>query len=512
MSLKPNCNFVVLGGMPFETAGRALGPYRIRTAAEQAGFTTSIIDFAWGMDPTDIDTLLDYAIGKNTVAIGVSYTWEPIRPRSGQINFLVVVKQYLARRQLQIPVVLGCANLSRIDPVIAGSVDWIVGGFAELSLPCLLQDIRQGTQQVKYHSVQIGSRTVKIINSNVDYVLDNMNQLQTEFQSDDLFQAHQPLTIETCRGCVFSCAYCSYQFTGKKDYQYIRPVDNLVQELRRNYDLFGTTRYAIADDTFNDSLEKIDRLRRAVDQAGLPKFEFACYLRAELLVTRPQMIPALVDLGIRAAHLGIESLNDSSRRAVGRSSQIEKIADAVCALKQQSPARVGTLGSFIVGLPYDSKQDLEQQNQYLLSDANNWLDSWTFGPLVLHSRSVQENNQFKHIPGQDRGSSAIERFPQQFGYKLTNSSHSIFADWHNTHMNFAEAQALAVKFNQAGSSKMSFGGWFVAAGWYFNLDEQQMASAGSLMTLGSPDILFAKGRESCERRAKYWISHIQRKS
>jgi len=516
MSLKHNSQFVIIGGMPYEMNGRALGPYRLRTVVQDAGFSTSILDFPWVLTQEESDTILDYIIGSSTIAVGVSYTWETLTNAfSREQGSLFVIREYLIRKAPHVKIILGCANASRIEPKVGILVDWIVSGFAELSLPSLLNHLVNPEASLQYTKKSMWGRSINFINSNVDYVVNDMTMLQTKFEPIDRFEPHQPLTIETCRGCVFSCAYCSYQFTGKKDYQYIRPVENLAEEFKRNYEMFGTTRYAIADDTFNDSMVKIDRIRHAVDLAKLPKFEFACYVRPELLVNKPEMIPALVDLGIRAAHFGLESYNDKSRRAIGRSSQIEKVLDAIRELKSRSRQRIGTLGSFIVGLPHDTKEQLESYNEHLMSSENDYLDCWAFGPLLLHNTRIGQGIKFKHTPGEDRGGSAMEKFPEQYGYRLKKDEKNIFANWENPHMNVADAMEMAIRFNKQGSAKMSYGGWFVSAGWYFNLTDDQMRKEGSVLEdrLYSDGLSFLidSGKQTCRNRADYWLDNIREK-
>jgi radical SAM superfamily enzyme YgiQ (UPF0313 family) len=282
-------------------------------------------------------------------------------------------------------------------------------------------------------------------------------------------------------------------------------VENLAEEFRRNYHMFGTTRYMIADDTFNDSMEKIDRLRRAVDMAKLPDFEFVCYLRPELLVLRPEMIPALIDLGLRGAHFGLESYNDQSRRLVGRSSEMVRVIDAIRELKSQSQRRIGTLATFIVGLPHDTKDQLERDNQHLMSTDNDYLDAWLFGGLMLRNKFAGNTISFNPQPGLNRDASAMEMWPEKYGYKVHKlANDKLAAAWHNEHMNSFEADKMAERFNQQGAPFKSFGGWYVASGWYFGLGEDYMAQPGNLKM----STLYELGRQSCVDRSQQWLAQI----
>lgn len=508
MSLKSNSHFVIVGGMIFENYGRALGPYRVRSAAQQAGYTTSIIDYPWVLDQSSLDRMLDHVIGSNTLAIGISYTWEvssPVHDVSTQKSPIVMVRDYVTRRGLSMPVILGCATDSRIPTEIRSAADWIISGFGELSVPAVLRYLSGTDLGLKFKTQTVKGQKINLVTSNSDYVVSDMTQLQTDWEPEDMFKPHQPMTIETCRGCVFSCAYCNYQFTGKKDYQYIRPVENLADELRRNYDMFGTTRYMIADDTFNDSMEKIDRMRRAVDMARLPNFEFVSYIRPELLVMRPEMIPALIDLGLRGAHFGLESYNDQSRRLVGRSNEMARVVDAIRSLKSQSPRRIGTLATFIVGLPHDTKDQLEGYNQHLISAENDYLDAWMFGGLMIRNKFAGQVVEFNPDPGQNKDASAMERNPEKYGYTVSKiSGDALGAAWKNAHMTSLEANQIAQRFNEQSTAHRSYGGWYVASGWYFNLPESFTSTKGNLKLTTLIDL----GRRSCRQRAQHWLQHI----
>ena len=71
-----------------------------------------------------------------------------------------------------------------------------------------------------------------------------MDELETEYELEDNFKDFQPLPLEVSRGCIFKCAFCSHPFLGKKSYDYIRSPESLAKEIKRNYELFKTTRYS----------------------------------------------------------------------------------------------------------------------------------------------------------------------------------------------------------------------------------------------------------------------------
>jgi hypothetical protein len=134
--------------------------------------------------------------------------------------------------------------------------------------------------------------------------------------------------MEVARGCIFQCAFCNYPLNGKKKFDYVRASNDIRDELLRNYENFGTTRYVFTDDTFNDSVYKLDVLYEALQ--GLPfQLGFATYIKPELLVRFEDQIDLLVELGLEHPSFGIETLNPESRKSVYKGCTSEEVLEAL---------------------------------------------------------------------------------------------------------------------------------------------------------------------------------------
>lgn len=489
--MKKNSSAIIIGGMPFEIYGRALGPYRVRTICEREGYSASVIDCAWAFEPHEFAEILDYVVGADTLIVGFSCTW---RTESQSYttqdwintNFILALKS----KYPHVNIVLGVSNVSRLDTGLMSVADWIVSGFSEDSLPKLLNHLSGLETDLNYSTKKIQNKELNFINGNSDYIVKNMDLLETVFDPLDYFEPHQPLTIETCRGCVFSCAYCTYPFLGKKTYEYIRSVESMAAEFRRNFNIFGTTRYIIADDTFNDSLEKISRVKEAVRQAELPNFEFVSYIRPELLHIKPAMIPALIDLGLKGAFFGIESFKDEARKAVGRSTPIKHVLDAIKELKSQGDVR--THASMIVGLPGDTREDILNWKHNLIS--GELFNSWGAGPLILSNTNLQQTINFKGSIQSEENRSAIEKDPAKYKYSVSQSSGRIEAHWRNDHMSFQEAKEIASQLHNETDEFQSVGGWTLGSAWYHGATVKQIANP-KMKKLDSNKLGMLSGKE-----------------
>jgi hypothetical protein len=476
--MQANSTAVILGSMPNEMFGRALGPYRLRTRIEEIGFTASIIDVVDVLTHDEIDEMLAYTVGPDTLVIGFSCTWQVTKIKEVDPPWLTPELIRRIRRNFpHVKIVLGGASSVRIDDDLVVVADWVVSGFAEHSFPELLNLLSNKPHCLKYSSKKIKGHGLFFVSSDDDHAVQDMSNLSTVFKATDYYAAYQPLTTEISRGCLFSCAFCNFPFLGKKDYEYIRGVDSLADEFRRNYEMFGTTRYMFSDDTFNDSIEKISRVQRAVDAAKLPNFEFTAYIRPELLVTKPGMIPALAALGIRGAHFGIESFSNQARKAIGRPTDINKVLDSIVQLKAATNVR--THGSFIVGLPGDSTDDVLAWKDRFTKSPGEIFNSWAINPLFLIRGNTEQGISLPGSLKTEKNVSLIEKDPAKYGYEIipepfSDKPQTLYANWKNDHMDCRTALSISDEINADTASYRTAGGWGVATAWYFNFTDVEI--------------------------------------
>ena len=348
---------IFFGGNPQLTGGRNIAGYRLRTSLRNHGYELLVVDTAPLMKPEEIIKLLENTVTAETLVLGFSTVWldsfnwevweDPITWITD--SFFNTVKEKFPN----VKIVAGGTGGTHVRgaKLISDHSSWIFNGFSDDSFYRLLDLLTNKPDHGLQYKLENGK---SIVDSNVTHQIPNPDYVETIFETDDLFYDHQPMPLEVSRGCIFRCSFCSHPFQGAKDWDsYIRTPENLAEELRRNYDMFGTTRYSLMDDTFNDSIEKLDRLHRAIDLAKLPKFEFMSYIKAELLVTKPEMIPKLKELGCKAGYIGLESMNNQSRKIIKKGMDIDRVIDSLYKLRQDADTRIQA--SFIVGLPEESE-------------------------------------------------------------------------------------------------------------------------------------------------------------
>lgn len=444
---------IIIGGIPFDLFGRPLGPYRLRTAAEKQGYSVKVIDFASHLTDQELINLLNSLISNKTKVIGISTPWFEHSPT---INSWVTNSffNYLKEKYSQIKIVVG-GTKSTVHPILIKYTEWFLSGFSDISFIKLLNFLSDNKKEnLKYFK---NSSKVNLIDSDNYYQVKNVDDIETIYKIEDNFYEFQPLTLEISRGCIFKCSFCTHPFLGKKNYDYIRSIESISNELKRNYQLFKTTRYFISDDTFNDSIEKIDRVSRAVELSKIPNFEFVSYIKPELLVTNKSMIYSLKSLGLKGAHFGIESFNNKSRKVVGKGMDIEKIIEISKQFYQETKVKIHA--SFILGLPYDTINDFYNWQEFLIKNKEELFLSWRYNTLGLI------NPKFGNLY------SLIEKNPKQYGY-TTIATNNLYLHWKNNNdISSHQCDEISKELNRQSNKFMKIAGWTLGSAWFQNINK-----------------------------------------
>ena len=489
---KPN-HVIFIGGNLSLFGGKVIAGFRLRSAIRKHGYDLMVIDNAGVMAQEELTDLLDAVVTDETLVIGFSTIWldsyASYHLRWAHSDFFKLLKS----KYPHVKFVAGgpenhwCTR----GKTIYENCDWVFSGFSDDSFPRFLNYLlKKPDHGFKYFFDNEGKR---IVDGNVIFPVPTPDDIETIFDKDDGFLPHQPLPLEVSRGCVFKCSFCHHPFLGVKDPdKYIRTPESIANELKRNYELFGTTRYTILDDTFNDSMEKLDRLHRAIDLSKIPKFEFVSYIKPELLVTKPEMIPKLQELGLASGYMGIESFKSESRKAIRKGMDVNRILDVVSNIRSKTD--ITFEASFIIGLPHESIEEVSETNRFCTKHRDSLFTGWHFQGMTIYYN--------KNLEGQ----SEIDKEPEKFGYEIIEKRPDEPAEWKNKYMNRAQAANYAYGFNYAAAKYRRTAGWGLSTCWHLNIPDDDVKNK----TTGELEII-ARGvantrKEAIELLKKYNIT------
>lgn len=405
------------------TAVRPIGPHRLAQWLRQHGYTVKVLDFCSLMTTDQLVELTVKHITKETVAIGVSSTfWKPSASIGG------LIKRWSAQDQYFEPEWVISARQA-LSGKFSGY--WILGG------PGHVLANNRGLKN--YFSWEIF----------YDYSEDNLLkffdekcpahshrsqfdicQAQPVFESNDHIQSWEFLPLEGSRGCKFSCKFCRFRLIGRSGDDYVRHKQNLLAELSYNYEQWGTTRYFIVDDTYNESNQKIQHLidcRRILNI----DLKFICYSRPDLLATSPGQIEMMEQAGLVSTFFGIESFHPGAAKIIGKGWNGRHGREFLENLQDRwHKKNINFFLSFIIGLGNETVDDVLASHQWCKDQG---IAAWNFLPLMI-SRSQ------KMI-----FTSEFDRNYSDYGYRFLHPIHDW--SWTNDTWTFEQARDLAHQLN-----------------------------------------------------------------
>jgi len=291
-----------------------------------------------------------------------------------------------------IPTVLGGQSVS-LTP--AKNIDYWVDSFGEVAMLELAKALVGNTSAgIKFDAAHFGQRKlIKAIHSYPAYPMESYANIP---EARDFLQPYEWLTTEFSRGCIFSCAFCNFPILGVKG-DYSRTKEDFEREMKHNYDNFGISNYYVADETFNDRVDKIQKFAEVVDDKLSFQPYFSAFMRADLLVSKPDSWDPLVRLGMGAHYYGIETFNHKSAKVVGKGMHPDKLKKGLLDIKDYFKSRIfyrGTI-SLIVGLPYETPATLKETEQWL---DDNWQDQGLIAfPLDVDDVSESKENKYTNV-------------------------------------------------------------------------------------------------------------------
>jgi hypothetical protein len=199
-----------------------------------------------------------------------------------------------------------------------------------------------------------------------------------------------------------------------------------------------------------------------------------------LLARYPEQIKLLRDAGIRSAFVGIETLNLASGKAIGKNTDPERIKDTLYEMKHQWGSDVSIFGSFILGLPYDTPDNIQWTEW--VTDKDTPLDSFVFNVLGIDNQN---------------GSSDIGRNPEKYGYTFDDKNNWISRGWQQTDAEQVQEQLMSESWH---SGRLKLAGWD-----YMGLHNMGYSHA-ELINKSIKDLDFAEIRA---KKQKLYSNYIQ---
>ncbi|THB73375.1 MAG: radical SAM protein [Gammaproteobacteria bacterium] len=421
---------VLIGGFP-KSYGyqKPIGMYRIATELRTHGYSVQCIDLFTEMDESTLFKVFSTVISSETKVLGITTTL--LKSIFGgeffgvpDKKFITIVEQAKTLNP-NIKIVLGGSQieahaLEELEQ-FKDHIDLCVAGQGETAILAIMD-----------HLIHGADLDVEIINgipftSDKKYEFDTFNRSSIQFQPNDIISPEESLCIEVARGCVFRCAYCFRDLNGKSFGDMTKHEEILREELIRNYELFGTTNYYIADDTINDSMKKVEYLHKIF--TSLPfKLQFSSFGRLDLIWKYTEMANILQEMGMVGISFGIETLHQEAGRLVGKGLGEKKIKETLEICKDVWKDDVSLCANFICGLPKEPVASINRTFDWLISD------DCPVDCAAIHPLYISQNRKNSRMDTDKDG---------KFLCEFSGARHD---EWKHEHLTFSGAVALKKRF------------------------------------------------------------------
>lgn len=420
---------------------RPLGPYTLAHQLRINGYETLVVDFITFINQHELCDIIKKYVSDETIFLGFSSTFVNSENESLLRNLYQHLGDLAKTINPGIKIILGGA-LSKAFVQDATKnknnlgIDYVFHGYSEHMLLKFVED----EINKKQHKFTMGISGIK----EIDYDYKGLNfQFHTSshrWHATDFIVKHESLPLEVARGCIFKCKFCAYPLLGKdpKDDSYLRMEDNIYNEIIENHERFGTTRYFIIDDTFNERTDKIEMMLRIRDRSKI-NLSFVGYNRLDLIARKPNQIKLLKDLNFDGLFFGIETLNYQSAKTIGKGIRPEEAKHTLFKIKSEFPS-CSIFAGFIIGLPFETRETFKEWSNWLLSQESP-IDSVDANRLSLTMNGHTVSEFFRH--------------PEKYGYKRRPDNPLA---WENDHWNYDECHEIAKKLmddlSKAGKQKV----------------------------------------------------------
>lgn len=434
----------ILTDSPPMTSPRTIGAYRLATELRQAEYTVEVIDFLSSWTPEEVLQYIDS--GPTPLWIGFSSTfsghskhpkgewmreWPDKLTRFNEKDFWFFDE--IKKRAITI---IGGSKAERMKHIY--TPDYVVTGYADAAIIAISDFLSGKIDKLNYEEEQIDliyrkkSYISKNINCEKMYPVNDASNIQTVFHETDFIEDNEVLPLEVSRGCIFKCAFCAFPLNGKTKNDYVRPKKQLLEDIRIYQEKYKSNRYLFMDDTFNDTVEKMQLLKEIYDEVS--PFEFWAYGRLDLLAAKPEMMNLVNKIGWKYFSFGVETFNRNAGKKIGKGADPEKLKIALTELKTLHPES-WLLFEMIIGLPGESKDSVEESVQWFLDNSNLWEE--------VHFKELSIANT-KYTTWH----SEMSKDPEKYGVQLINIDTMNYShDWKHETMTATDASAILSNIN-----------------------------------------------------------------
>ena len=171
-----------------------------------------------------------------------------------------------------------------------------------------------------------------------------------------LFQGRRTLYMETSRGCVGKCTFCSNIVYNKRQWRAMSP-ETVLERIRFVYDKYGIDSFYFIDDNFFVDLKRARKIAEMIIEQSLDIiFEVQGIRYDSALQIDDDFLGLLYKSGLRKVHFGAES---GSQRILDMVNKGITIDDIIVVNKRWAKYDIVVQHNFMAGFPTETVDDIK---------------------------------------------------------------------------------------------------------------------------------------------------------
>lgn len=267
---------------------------------DQAGHIVSVLDLCFENDPQAAVAAAMATHLPEAVIISLrnldNVTWP------GSRSYLTGVRDIVTACQPQAVVIIGGSGFSLmpLEVLAAVGADYGVAGEGEAVLPRLLDGIESGADVSCLPGVVVAGAASFVP---PDLIFGICTPERSLFNVARYHGEGGMANVQTKRGCPFSCSYCTYPYLEGRVMR-LRPVEDILAEIRSLVHDFGVSYLYFVDDIFNYPPDFASELCRAMAAEKLP-VNWSAFINPDFIT--PELMDDMLAAGCDAVEFGTDS-------------------------------------------------------------------------------------------------------------------------------------------------------------------------------------------------------------
>lgn len=306
----------------------------------------------------DVQAHADLLLQSDPEIVGISINSAP------HTKYSLALAKALKERRGDLTVFAGGQQATFVtDELLApGHFDAVMRGEGELTLTeVLTRGDHRGVAGISWRDGQtIRHEPDRPQIENLDDVLPPARDLLPD-RSRYRMGAYRVEGIETSRGCLHRCSFCSIRNFHRGKWR-PKSVDRVMQEVDYILEHYNERKVIyFADDNFSTDIKRVEAICRAIVERKSAAY-FWCQARADQLSRHPEVVEWMGKAHFAAVLTGIETPVDRLLKDMRKGASLDHVEKAIELLHAQD---IGVWGTFTLGLPGETREEAQLTAKFI---------------------------------------------------------------------------------------------------------------------------------------------------